>query len=446
MYVIIAGAGEVGLHSAEVLSSAGHSVIVVDTSAERLRSLRDVLDVRTLVGNCAHLDELREADCGRGDLLVAATEVAEINLRTASLAKAAGAKKTVVRAHHTANFSLRGTPYIQQLGVDELLCPEHLTSLEIARAIRNPGSIALEEFSRGQLLMQRSEVTDGASAIGKKLSEVVLPASARLATVEGSSGPCIAEANTTIAEGDFVTLIGETKTFDTARKLFNKGKEKRRNIVIMGETVTAVWLCRALKSRIFSVRVFVEHHTRAEELAQKLDHVTVLEADPTDSATCADEHIEKVDVFIAVTEDDEQNILACAQAKALGAAQAIAVVQRTKYVHLIEHVGIDHAYSPRAVAVKAILKLIDVGPIRSMATFADDIAEVYEIRPSKRAKILGHELRRIKLPAQTMIAAIRRGDRVYVPGAEDQVTVGDTLLAIGPVGITDDLRKLFVTK
>jgi trk system potassium uptake protein TrkA len=98
------------------------------------------------------------------------------------------------------------------------------------------------------------------------------------------------------------------------------------------------------------------------------------------------------------------------------------------------------------VAVKAILSLIDTGRVRSVATIADGVAEVYELHPSKRAKILGHELRNIKLPAQTMIAAIRRDDRVYVPGADDQVAAGDTILAIGPAGITDELGKLFVTK
>jgi trk system potassium uptake protein TrkA len=389
---------------------------------------------------------LYEAGCERCDLLVAATRIDEVNLLTAALAKAAGAKKTIVRVHHTANFSLRGTPFAQQLGVDELLCPEHSTSLAIARTIRNPWSIALEDFSRGQLLMQGVPVTGGAPALGKKLSEVILPPSARLATVEKDHGAAIAGADTEIDEGDLVTLIGETKTFDAARKLFNKGKEKRRNVVIMGEASTAVWLCRALKSRLYSVRLFVQDHARAEELAEKLDHITILEADPTDSETFTDEHIERVDVFIAVTEDDEHNILACAQAKALGAHTTIAVVQRSKYLRLFPHVGIDGAFSPRAVAVKAILNLIDVGPIRSVATFADDIAEVYEIRPSRRAKILGHELRNIKLPAQTMIAAIRRGDRVYVTGAEDQVAEDDTLLVIGPVGITDDLRRLFVAK
>lgn len=446
MNVIIAGAGEVGAHAAEALSSAGHGVTVIDLNANKLSELGERLDVRTLTGHCAHLDVLLEAGCDRCGLLVAATQSDEINLLTASLAKVAGVKKTIVRVHHTANFSLRGTRYAEQLGIDELLCPEYLTSLAIARAIRNPGSIALEEFSRGRLLMQRFQVSGKVAAVGKKLADVVLPAGVRVATVEGNSGPRIADATTEIAEGDYVTVIGETKTFDAARKLFFKGKEKRRHIAIMGETSTAVWLCRALKNRVFSVRLFAQNHDRAEALAEKLSHVTVLEADPTDRSTFADEHIQNADVFIAVTGDDEHNILACAQAKALGTATAIAVVQRKKYLHLFEHVGVDHPFSPRDVAVTAILHLIDVGPLRSVATFADGTAEVYEIQPSTRAKVIGHELRNIKLPPKTMIAAIRRDDRVYMPSAEDQVTAGDTLLVIGPVGIADDLLRLFVSK
>jgi trk system potassium uptake protein TrkA len=446
MNIIIAGAGEVGRHAAEVLSSSGHNVTVIDLSQEKLRALDDTLDVRTLVGHCAHFEVLTEAGADRCDLMVATTQIDEINLLSASVAKAAGARKTIVRVHHTANFSLRGTPYARQLGIDELICPEHLTSLAIARTIRNPGSIALEEFGRGKLLMQRFPVAEGAPAVGKTLAEVPLPASARVATVEGSSGYVIANAKTRIAEHDFVTLVGESKKFESARKPFGKGKEKRRNITIMGEASTAVWLCRALRGRAFGVRLFVEHHDRAEEVSQKLDHVTVLDADPTDSTTFTDEHIEKTDAFIAVTDDDERNILACAQAKALGVTTSIAVVQRAKYLHLLPHVGIDLAFSPRAVAVKAIQNLIDVGPIRSLAVFAGDTAEVYEVRPSKRAKVLGHELRNVKLPPQAMIAAIRRGDDVYVPGAEDQIAAGDTLLVLGPRGIGDDLLKLFVAK
>ena len=184
------------------------------------------------------------------------------------------------------------------------------------------------------------------------------------------------------------------------------------------------------------MRLFVEHRERAQELSEKLDHVTILDADPTDATISADEHIGKADAFVAATEDDEQNILACAQAKALGVKRSIVVVQRSKYLHLFPHVGIDHAFSPRNDAVKAILNLIDTSPIRSIATFAEGAATVYEL----------HRLRNIKMPQHSIIAAIRSGDSVRIPGAEDEIAEGDTILVIGSAGITDDLRRLFVNR
>lgn len=446
MNIIIAGAGEVGSHAAEVLSANGHNVTVVDLSTERLRTLGDTLDIQTVAGSCTHFAVLRSAGIEHCHLLIAATQIDEINLLCGSVAKAAGAKKTIVRVHHTANFSLRGTSYARQLGIDDLICPEHHTSLAIARTIRNPGSIALEEFARGRLLMQRFPVAARVAAVGSKLVDLSMPTGARLATVERDGNASLANADTVLQEGDIVTLIGKSDTFDAGRKLFTKDREKRIHITIMGESSTAVWLCRALKNRVFSVRLFVKDRDRAEELSAKLGHVTVLDADPTDSTTSADEHIGKADAFVAVTVDDEKNILACAQAKTLGVKTTIAVVQRTKYLHLFSHVGIDHGFSPRDDAVKAILHLIDTDPIRSLAVFADGIAEVYQLHASKNAKVVGRDLRNVDLPAETMIGAIRRNGEVFVPGAEDQIAAGDVLLAIGPRGIAGDLRKLFFAK
>ena len=137
MHVIVAGAGEVGAHAAEVLSSKGYGVTVIETDGDRLRSLGEALDVRTLQGHCAHIDILQAAGTGNADLLVAATNVDEINLLAAGLAKSLGVKKSIVRVHRTANFSLKGTPHAAYFGIDDLLCPEYLTSLAIARAIRN---------------------------------------------------------------------------------------------------------------------------------------------------------------------------------------------------------------------------------------------------------------------------------------------------------------------
>jgi len=441
--VIIAGAGEVGRHAAEVVSLAGHNLTVIELSEQKLRSLDESLDVRTVHGNCTHLNILKEVGVEHCDLMIAATRTDEINMLCAAMAKIAGAKKTVARVHHSAFFNLRDSDDSRRLGIDLMICPEYQTALEIARVLRNPGAIALEDFARGKIAMQRLTVDDRALALNKTLAQIELPSGARVATVERGGGALIANAETKIEQGDIVTLIGEQDRFEIARKVFQKGKAKHQNVVIMGGTAMAVWLCRALKSRIFSVRLFVRNRVRAEEVAAKLGHVTVVTADPTDPLIFEEEKIGGADVFLAVDADDERNMLACAQAKSLGAKTCIAVIQHLTYMHLLEHVGIDRAFSPHAVAARVILKLVDAKPVRSLATLADGVADVYEVDAKSSAKTVGHELRNIKLPGGAMIAAVQREDTVRVPVAGDNILAGDKLLVIGPRGIDQDLSRLF---
>jgi len=440
--VIIAGAGQVGSHAAEVVSKAGHNLTVVELSEERLRTLDERLDIKTVHGDCTHMRLLREIGVEDCDLMIAATSVDQVNMLSAALAKVGGAKKTIVRVHHSAFFELRDSPAARAMGIDLMICPEYQTALEIARGLRAPGAIELEDFARGRIAMQRLTVDENTPAAEHTLAEVALPPGARVAIIERGADVFLARAGTRIEAGDVVTLIGELERFETARKVFQKGKLKHLNVVVMGGTSMAVWLSRALKSRLFSVRLFVADRARAEELAGKLDFLTVIHADPTDPAVFEEEHLGEADAFLAVDADDERNILACAQAKSLGAKTCIAVVQQLTYVHLLEHVGIDRAFSPQVIAARVISKMVDARTARPLATLADGVAEVYEVDATARSPVLGHALRNVQLPGGGMVAAIQRGEHVRVPAADDTIEAGDRLLVIAASGIEKDLSRL----
>ncbi len=148
MNIIICGNGDVGSHAAEVLASEGHSITVIDLDGVRLRAAEDTMDVRTLVGNCAEATVLREAGVESADMLVAATNVDEVNLLSASIGKAMGAAKCIARVHHTAFFEQKGWDYQRQFNIDRLICPEYSTALSIARKLRNPVALAIEDFAR----------------------------------------------------------------------------------------------------------------------------------------------------------------------------------------------------------------------------------------------------------------------------------------------------------
>lgn len=445
MDVVICGAGEVGRHAAEVLSAAANNITLVDLSGDKLAQLDDVLDVRSLEGSATRADVLIEAGCEHADLVIAATNNDEVNLMSASIAKGVGAKSCIARVHHAPYFEKRGIDYARHLGIDHLVCPEHSTALAIASALRSPGALAIENFARGRIELQQMAVSAHAKAIGVTLKELQLPGAARLAAIDRDGEAFLPEARTAIQADDIVTIIGDAASFAKVRKLFRTDQDSRRRIIILGGTGQSVWLSRVLKGSGFSIRIFEPDRKRAEELAEKLDWVTVLRADAIHSDVLRDERVDQIDAFIALTDDDEQNILSAARAKSMGAATAIAVLQRGTYLHLLDYVGIDRAFSPRVSAVNEIQRLIDAGPIRRLASLSEEILDVYEIRvPAAAREVADRPLRAVRFPPHTMAAAVQRAnDEVFVPGGESVIRAGDTVIIIGPSAARPGLKKLF---
>ena len=444
MNIVICGAGEVGRHAAEVLSTQGHNITVIDLSVQKLAVLEDTLDIRSLIGDATHAETLLEAGVARADLLVAATHIDQINLIAASAGKALGAGKCIARVHHAAFFERRGLDYGRHLGIDHLVCPEYSTALAIAATLRSPGALAVENFARGMIEMQSLRVGDSAKAVGQSLQDLRLPGSARLAAIEREGKAFVPGASTVIHAGDVVTIIGDTSHFDKVKKVFQSGADRRLKVMIMGGTSQAVWLCRALQPRNFSVRLFETDKERAVELAEKLDRVTVLHADVINTGVLQEERVDQADAFVALTDDDETNILAAAQAKTNGVPSAIAVLQRATYLHLLHTIGIDRAFSPRATAVSEIRRLLEEGRVRHLASLAEGIAEVFELRVSEEAShVTGKPLRELRLPPRCLIAAVHRDSVVFVPGAQSVLQPGDMLIVIGPAQSQKTIQRAF---
>ncbi|QDU34427.1 Trk system potassium uptake protein TrkA [Poriferisphaera corsica] len=447
MNIVICGAGEVGRHSAEVLAKARNNITVIDQSPEKLAELDDVMDVRSLLGNATQADILLEAGTAKADLFIAATSSDEINLLAASIAKGVGATTCIARVHHSAFFEQNSFAYAKHLGVDHMVCPEYATAHAIASTLRNPGALAVEQFAKGKVEMQQLPVSEDSKAAGLKLRDIQLPGAARVAAVEHFGYPSIPDADTVIEAHDILTIIGDTNSFEKIRKVFQTTTDKRRRIIIMGGTGQSVWLCRVLKHRGFSIRLFETDRARAEELSEKLDWVTVLNADAVNTDALKDERVDLADAFVAMTDDEETNILAAARAKSMGVAQAIAVLQRPTYLHLLRHIGIDKAFSPRSTAVTEIQRLIEPGPVKRLGSLSEGIAEIYEIKvPGDASKVIGKPLSEIKFPGHCLLAALQRDKEVFVPGADSVIMEGDTVIAVGPASSKSELRRLFGAK
>jgi trk system potassium uptake protein TrkA len=347
MNIIICGAGEVGTHAAEVLAAAGNKITIIDQDAERLRGISDSMDVGTLQGNCAYGEILQEAGCADADLLVAATSSDEINLLCAAIAKPIGAKRTIARVHRSVYFEQRGVDYQRHLGIDHLICPEFATATAIARTMHNPAALAIEHFARGKIEMQEFEASADASALERPLAILNLPSGSRLAAVIRNQAVFIPDAKTVIHAGDRLVLIANSDVFQEVRRLFRRQDTGRSKVVNMGGPIMAVWLCEALRDRDWSIRLFETDRALAQDLAARLPWVTVLNADATDKGVYTEERIGQADVFVALLDDDEDNIIGSVLAKSLGVTQVIAVVQKSTFLDLLYHIGVDRPFSPR---------------------------------------------------------------------------------------------------
>jgi len=441
--IIICGAGEVGGHTAEELAAAGHSVRIIDQQIDRLRALEESLDIATLVGNCSDARVLMEAGCDKVDLVLAATNNDEVNLLTASIAKGLGAKKSIARVHQRAFLDESALTYQQHFQIDRMICPEYLTAIAIARTLRNPSAVSVESFARGKIEMQEFPASASGSAVGKRLMDVQLPARTRLAAVRRRDQAFIPEAKTVVVEGDSIILVGNVGPFEDARRLFHDDKQARRSIIIMGGTDMAVWLCQAMRDRNFAIRVFEENRAQAERLAQQLDWVTVIHADPTDRTVFSEERVGEADAFIAMLANDEENIIAGVLAKSRGVTEVITVLQQSKYLDVALDIGVDKAFSPRTVAVDEIDQVLDESPIRLLGTLANGIVDVFRVRAGANAKLIGKPLRDAGLSPQWVVAAIQRDREVYVPGADDVIEADDLVLVAGKRGHDDALQDLF---
>jgi trk system potassium uptake protein TrkA len=434
--IILCGAGQVGRTAAELLAAEGHSVTVVDYNVDATRRVSDTMDVRTLVGNSAQASVLEEAGVADADMLVAATQNDEINLLTAALAHRMGARRSVARVHQAAFYQTERHDYARMLGIDHLICPEYSAAQAIGRAIRNPAAMAVEQFAHGHVQMQEFTALKGA---GGTLAELGLPQGVRVCVIFRGAEAIVPSASAEIRAGDRVVLAGNSESFQKARKLFGSDRAAR-GIVVMGTSSTARWLGRALRDRAFSVRVFESDRERAEDIAERFEWMTVLNADPTDPRTFEEEHIADADWFIAATDSDEHNIISAAWARSQGVARVACVVQSPSYLQLIRHVGIDHAFSPRKSAVDEIVGLLDRRQVRTVSSLAPGVLDIYVANLDGLCPFLDTPLKDVKALPGWIVAGVQRSDggddpdASFVPTATDRLQAGDSMLIIGPSG------------
>jgi trk system potassium uptake protein TrkA len=444
MRIVVLGAGTVGTSISEMLCQHRHSVTVVDRDPAVVRRVNDELDVRALTGQAAQSSILFQAGVMGADLCLAMTSGDEVNMVAASMAKGMGCRRSVARVYAPVFRDLSTFDYQRHFRIDRLLSLEHLSAMELARGIRHPGLVAVENFARGELEMQEIAISEKASAVGVPLKELRLPKGVRIASILRDGRLWIAGASDQVAIGDRITLIGDHEDIDDVKELFEIEPPRKRGVVIAGGGETGYHLARVLESRRFAVVLIESDRDRCEFLAGHLKQATVVHNDIQRRAALEEERVGSADVFVACTGDDENNIMACVEARELGAKTIIAIVSRPDYANVVGKLGIDHTVSPREVVAKQVLGFLNTGPIITRMPLASGSGiDVLEIEVVKGAPATEHVLANVNLPPQCLIAAVIRENYVHVPGADDRLSPGDTAVALVEQRAVEDTVRLF---
>jgi len=442
MNVFVAGGGRVGYHLARLLSLEGHDVTVIETETSRVEQVDYALDVSVVEGNAASVMLMTELGVASADLFVSVTGNDEVNLIAAATAKGLGAKQAVARVDDPIYIE-SNILYETVLGIDFILSPEALTASEIAKYLESPGVISTEDFGRGLVKMRQLRVTKSPTSGGKSLKDIQFPSGTLVGAVTRNGQTLIPHGDSTIEPGDVVTFIGERDQIDHMLSMFKGSEEKAEKITIMGGSSIGLHLARILEERGQSVKVIDWNLLRCNQLAVKLKKAKVVCRDATTRVALEQEHVDRADVFVSCTSDDEKNIMAGVLAKEVGAAQTIAVVHQPDFAPLVRKLGIDHAVTPRASIANRILRLVHQQNISTLAVLEEGDIEIVELTVTNDSTIHGKPLRDVRLPRGALVASILRGEKVVVPKGDSVVQAGDSVIVIVSAELLDAVQKLF---
>lgn len=450
MKIIILGAGQVGGTLAENLANEANDVTVVDVQAGLLAELQDRLDIRTVQGFAAYPDVLRNAGADDADMIIAVTDADETNMIACQIAYTLFHTPTKIARIRAAEY-LKEERLFQQdaLPVDMHISPEQLVTDYIRRLIQYPGALQVVDFAAGRVRVVGVKAYYGGPLVGQELRTIrdhIPGVDTRVAAIYRRGKPIIPEGDTVIEADDEVFFVAAKHHIKKVISELRKLDRPVKRVVLAGGGNIGLRLARALEDHC-QVKLIERDPERARRLSEQVKKTIILAGDAANEALLLEENIENADVFCAVTDDDEANILSSMLAKRLGARKAMSLINRLAYVDLVEGGVIDIAISPQQSTVSALLAHVRRGDVVRVHTLRRGAAEAIEAvahGDPRSSRVVGRRIDEIKLPPGTTIGAIARGDDVLIAHRDVMIESGDhVILFIVDKKHTGDVERLF---
>ncbi len=443
MRAIIIGAGKLGYSVARMLSKE-HDVYVVEPQPARASVVEETLDVRTLSGEWCSPDVLAEADFASADLVVAATEVDEINIVACLAAKAGGRARTIARVRNPQYASSHWFGSDALSSIDLILSPERISAEEIAKLVTCPEALGVQYFADGRLQMLELRVPPHAAAVGRPLSKMDF-SPVLIAAIQRRSQVLIPRGNDVIMEGDRVFLLAQTGEATPAERLLGQEIRPIRKVTILGGGRIGEHLARRLTTSGLALTLIERDRGKCNHLARVFPTAQVLYGDGADAELLREDGVANTDMFVATTADDKLNLLASLAAKDLGAYRTVATIRRLEFLHLVERVGVDVVLNPQTISAAAIQRFLS-GPSDLLGvTFMEGeslLALEYRISPD--CPVAGRKLHQISFPRGSLVGGLFRHDgTVVLPSGKDAIMPGDQVVVLALPQVRSALEKLF---
>ncbi|CDG16017.1 MULTISPECIES: Trk system potassium transporter TrkA [Xenorhabdus] len=451
MKIIILGAGQVGGTLAENLVDENNDITVVDTDTDRLRQLQDKFDLRVVNGHGSHPKVLREAGAEDADMLVAVTNSDETNMIACQIAYSLFNTPNKVARIRSSEYIRESEKLFQpdDIPIDYLISPEQLVIDYIYKLIQYPGALQVVNFAEGRVSIVAVKAYYGGSLVGNALSslrEHMPHIDSKVAAIFRQDRPIRPQGSTIIEAGDEVFFVAASQHIRAVMSELQRLEKPYKRIMIVGGGNVGAGLALRLE-KDYSVKLIEHNQERATELAELLHDTIVFYGDASDQELLAEEHIEQVDVFIALTNDDEANIMSAMLAKRMGAKKAMVLIQRSAYVDLVQGGVIDIAISPQQATVSALLGHVRKADIVSVFSLRRGVAEAIEAiahGDEHTSKVVGRKIGDIKLPPGTTIGAIVRNEEVIIANDYSIIQQGDhVIMFITDKKFVPEVEKLF---
>jgi trk system potassium uptake protein TrkA len=434
--IVIVGAGEVGYNVARRLTREYRDITIIDKDEHKIENVSEHLDVRTIHGSGSSMAVLRKAGIDSAEILIAATDSDEVNMVSCLVAGIQSrAPKKIARirdAEYATNSKILGP---DRLGIDLVINTDEHVVRSILRILETPKATDVVDFADGKIRMASLVVEKRHPMAGKRLQDfrTVFPGfDIVIAAIYRNNRVVIPRGNDSILERDVLFVLGASATISSLFAEFEGGGAVApvRRVMIYGGGSVGLLLAKKLEERGVGVRIVEASEERCHVLASELDRATVLKGDLLSDDILKEEHLGNMDAFVAVTSDDENNILLALLAKRMGARRVVASLNRTAYSPLAYQTGVDVIVSPTLAAINKILQYVRRGKVANVVTLPEDQAEVIEVEALDTSDLVHSPLRKLKLPRGILVGAILRAGELIIPTGDTVILPGDRVAMV----------------